>query len=125
MTTARRNKIGFFLAPAIALMLAGGLSGQSNRATITGRVMDVTTSSLQGAQVQVQPIGLTAVTDAQGEFRVPNLPPGNYKLVVKYVGFKTSETEVSVEASEVKRADIHMDVATQAESIIVTAERPR
>src|SRR5215831_1100567 len=100
MTTATRNtNIGFFLAPAIALILAGTLSAQTNRATITGRVIDVTTSSLQGAQVQVQPAGLTAVTDAQGEFRIPDLAPGSYKLVVRYVGFKTAETDVTIEAS--------------------------
>jgi len=125
MTTARRKtKIGVILAPAIALVLAGGLYSQTNRATITGRVIDATNSSLQGAQVQVLPKGVTVVSDAQGEFRVVDLAPGDYKLVVNYTGFKISETPVTVQASDVKKVDIHMEVASQAESIVVTAERP-
>ena len=43
---------------------------------------------------------------------------------VKYVGFKTTETEVSVQSAEVKTVDIHLEVASQAESIVVTSDRP-
>jgi len=125
MITARRNsKIGFMLASPIALMLAGGLYAQNNRATITGHVIDATSSSLQGAQVQVLPQGEAVISDAQGEFRIADLAPGDYKLVINYVGFKLSETDVSVQAGEVKKIDIRMEVASQAESILVTGERP-
>jgi hypothetical protein len=125
MTTARRSsKIAFILAPAIAAMLAGALFAQTNKATITGSVIDATKSSLQGAQVQLLPKGVTVVSDSKGEFRIPDLAPGDYKLVVNYVGFKTSETEVKIEAAEVKRIDIPMEVASQAEAILVTADRP-
>ena len=123
MTTSRRN-IGFTLAPPIALLLAGALYAQSNRATITGRVIDATSASLQGAQVQVLPKGVTVVSDAKGEFRIADLAPGDYKLVVNYVGFKTSETAVQVQAADVKHVDLHMEVASQAEAIVVTADRP-
>jgi TonB-dependent receptor len=122
MTTARR-KIGFILGPPIALLLAGALCAQSNRATITGRVIDATRASLQGAQVQVLPKGVIVVADAQGEFRISDLAPGDYKLVVNYVGFKTSETEVHIQGADMKRVDIPMEVASQAESIVVTADR--
>jgi hypothetical protein len=40
------------------------------------------------------------------------------------VGFKTSETAVQVQAADVKHIDLHMEVASQAESIIVSADRP-
>jgi TonB-dependent receptor len=125
MNHATRNiNIGLILVPAIALMLTGSTYAQNNKATITGRVMDTTSSSLQGAQVQVLPKGVVAVSDAQGEFRVADLPPGAYKLVVNYLGFKTSETAVNVEAGQVKKLEIQMEVASQAESIVVTADRP-
>jgi len=63
---------------AAVFLLAGGLVAQTNRATITGRVIDATAAALQGAQVQVQPKGVTVVADAQGEFRVADLTPGSY-----------------------------------------------
>jgi TonB-dependent receptor len=125
MTTARLNpKSTFIVALAITFMPASALRAQGNRATITGRVIDATNSSLQGAQLLVRPKGVTTVSDAQGEFRIADLAPGDYKLVVNYTGFKISETDINIQAGEVKKVEIRMEVASQAESILVTADRP-
>jgi TonB-dependent receptor len=86
-------------------------------------VIDATAASLQGAQVKVQPKGVTVVADAQGEFKVTDLAPGSYKIMVDYVGFKPFEADVAVQGSDVKRIEVRMEVASQAESIIVTAGR--
>lgn len=118
------NRLRAGVALASALFLCGAIYAQSNKAAITGRVIDATNSSLQGAQVIVEPAGVKAVADARGEFRVSDLAPGTYKLVVNHLGFKTSETEISVQAADLKRIDIHMEVASQADSILVTAPRP-
>ena len=109
---------------AFILLLCGAAYAQTNKATITGRVIDATDASLQGAQVQVQPGNATVVSDSQGQYRVADLAPGDYKLVVNYTGFKTSETPVHVQNADPQKVDIHMEVASQGESIVVTADRP-
>jgi Carboxypeptidase regulatory-like domain/Prealbumin-like fold domain len=64
---------------------------EANLSTITGRVIDDTTGlPIQGAKVGYQskalpggksgPFG-SATSDAQGQFRFPNVPPGDYFLV--------------------------------------------
>ena len=109
---------------AFILLLCGAAYAQTNKATITGRVIDATDASLQGAQVQVQPGNVNVVSDSQGQYRVSDLAPGDYKLVVNYTGFKTSETPVHVQNADPQKVDIHMEVASQGESIVVTADRP-
>jgi TonB-dependent receptor len=105
------------------LLLTGILAAQSNRATITGRVIDATAAVLQGARVKIQPKGVAVVVDAQGEFRVADLAPGTYTILVDYVGFKPYQAEVAVGGADVRKIEVRMEVASQAESIIVTAER--
>ena len=44
--------------------------------------------------VQLQPLGSNAVTDMDGKATITNIPDGNYQLVVSYVGYVTSTTQV-------------------------------
>jgi len=58
--------------------------------------MDANHDSLVGARVELQPLGHTAVTDAQGQFTLSEIPPGKYTLTISYVGFKPYSKEVAV-----------------------------
>ena len=78
---------------------------------------------LVGAQVTAKPRQVSAVTNQQGEFRISDLPPGDYTLTVHYVGFADFTTQVTVAAGQAVRADASMKVATKNEEIVVSAER--
>ncbi len=111
-----------------ALMLTGyvlSAAGIDTKGEIAGRVVDSSGAILHGAQVQLDPQGLAAASDDHGEFILTDLPPGNYKVKISYIGFKPFETDVTVAAGELKRLDVHMEVGAHAEEIIVTADRPR
>src|SRR5208282_3878879 len=79
-----------------ALALAGYASFASaadTRGAIAGRIVDSSGAALQGAQVQVQPRNdLNMASDGQGEFLIPDLAPGDYKVAISYVGFSYYET---------------------------------
>jgi hypothetical protein len=47
------------------------------------------------AKVRVEPIGIEAVTDASGEFRL-DLPPGNYDVAIEAPGYAKQKRRVSV-----------------------------
>ena len=88
--------------------------------------MDSSGVVLQGAQVQLQGNELAVPSNAQGEFALPDLPPGNYKLQVSYVGFQTlREGDHCQAAGETQRVDVALNVASANEEVLVTAERPR
>jgi TonB-dependent receptor len=96
---------------------------QQNTGRINGLVTDTSGAILPGATVEVQSNGLRAVSDSQGQFSIPNVAPGTYTLKVSYVGFSTSETPVTVVAGQPANVTAVLPVASESESILVTAER--
>ncbi len=101
-----RNSI-FTLAMMSAAMAGGGAASarepQTTKGIITGRVTDTTGAVLQGAQIQLQPKGVTVASDVQGEFTIPDLEAGDYKLAVSYLGFKEFDADLKLGAGENKK----------------------
>ena len=115
----RVSAVAFLLS---AFLLASA-NAQAGRGGMSGRVVDSGGAVLQGARVEVQPGGASAVTNAQGEFSISDLAPGDYTVTVHYVGFKTSSAKASVVAGQLVRLDSKLEVATKNEEIVVYAER--
>jgi TonB-dependent receptor len=105
-----------YVLPADAVDAKGG---------IAGRVVDSSGLILQGAQVQLEGKDTAVSTNAEGGFAFTDLVPGSYKVLISYVGFRPFEQDITVAAGEVQTLDVHMDVASANERILVTAERPR
>ena len=100
------------------------LKAQTGKGSITGRVVDTRGGILQGARLRIEPLGVSAVTDRTGEYRIPDLAPGAYKITVSFVGFASSTLDVTVSAGQTVRLDATLSVASTADSVLVTAERP-
>jgi TonB-dependent receptor len=115
----------FFLVAVILLNLFCLLptNAQEARGTISGSVRDSSNGVLVGALVEIQPTGKRAVSDNQGQFRIPDVAAGQYTLSTTYVGFSASSTSVTVAAGQVANADVSMKVASETDQVIVTAER--
>ncbi|WP_214071859.1 SusC/RagA family TonB-linked outer membrane protein [Mucilaginibacter sp. dw_454] len=62
--------------------------------TITGTVTDTTGTPMIGATVILENTKYNVVTDDNGSFYFSNIPQGNYKLVVTYVGYKKIEQPI-------------------------------
>jgi outer membrane receptor for ferrienterochelin and colicin len=57
--------------------------------TITGQVKDRNTQELLiGATITLEGTSLGAQTDANGRFKIINIPPKSYNLLIQYVGYK-------------------------------------
>jgi len=78
---------------------------------------------LQGARVELQPGGASAVTSQQGEFTISNLASGEYTVTVNYVGFASFSNKATVTAGQAVRVDATLKVASKNEEIMVYAER--
>jgi Ca-activated chloride channel family protein len=100
----------------VALAVAQSHSGQ-----IVGVVMDATGAPLSGVRVALTGLEQRAVvTDARGEFRFRNLPPGSYELRFQHKGFSTAVTKVTV-ADRVERLSLRMRAGAIEETIAVDA----
>ena len=95
------------------------------RGTISGRVTGPDKVALQGARVEIQPIGLTAVSDAQGQYSISDVPAGNYTLSVSYLGFAPFSASVSVPPGGVAQLDAELRIESVSQQVIVRGERER
>jgi TonB-dependent receptor len=115
-----RNKL-FALIALVALALPA--RAQSGKGTITGTVKDSGNSALQGALVELLPLGRKAASDDHGQFRITDVPAGEYTLSVSYVGLAVSNVPVMVQAGQEASADAVLQVASQVDQVVVSAER--
>jgi hypothetical protein len=98
-------------------------TAQERKATIAGHVTDANHDPLVGARVELQPLGHTAVTDAQGQFSLSELQPGKYTLTISYVGFKPYSKEVTVGSGSGVTEDAALEIESVNEQVIVRGER--
>src|SRR5690348_15103076 len=74
--------------------------GQTGKGVIAGTAKDEAHSALASALIEVQPLGRKTASDDQGQFRITDVPAGEYTVTVSYVGFAPFSTNVRVEAGQ-------------------------
>jgi TonB-dependent receptor len=112
-----------FLVCFALLALTFSSLAQERKGTIAGTVKDSANSALASALVEVLPLGKKIASDDQGQFRITDVPAGEYTLNVSYVGFAVSNSAVQVEGGKTVNVDVVLKVASQSDQIMVVAER--
>jgi hypothetical protein len=108
-------------------VVAHAQGGAGSTGTIQGEVTDTSGAVLPGVNVtatSAAQIGTrTAVTNAQGIYRLPGLPAGTYKVTFDIQGFgKVVRDDVRVGVGFTATADASMGVQSMQESLTVTGE---
>jgi len=120
-------RFGFFkFSTLIVMCFLFGLrpaAAQGGKSTIAGTVKDSGNSALIGASIQIASLGRTVASDDQGQFRIPEVPAGEYTITFSYVGFASFSTTARVEAGQTANLDAVLKVASQVDQVMVTAER--
>ena len=103
------------LSLLLALLFAGIALGQTSAGAIVGVVRDPSNAVIPEASIAVTNLGTNVsfrfVTDATGNYFVPSLIPGRYKVEAEKAGFKkVTVPEVIVAVSQTLRVDLSMPV---------------
>ncbi|MBL8229171.1 MAG: TonB-dependent receptor [Bryobacterales bacterium] len=119
-----------FLVLIVGLAHVISLSAQSITGSITGVVSDATGAVVPGADVAVLNIGTnirsTAKTDSSGNYTVPLLPRGDYRVEVSAAGFKRFVRDgIVLQVQQTARVDVQLSVGEVADSVMVTADAAR
>ncbi len=110
------------ICPPALLLLFASLAGA---AEITGRISNAATkNNLQGARVEVQGGDRVAFTDAEGIYRLADLPPGPVTLAISYTGLNPQIVVINAGAGPVVRRDVELgsDVYVMGQ-VVVAGER--
>jgi len=100
----------------------------STRGKLTGTVIDKESADpLVGVNVYLQGTQFGAATDENGRFIIINIPPGNYTIIVEYIGYSTqtmNQVEVASSFTTVVNFELISSTLESNESISIVAERP-
>ena len=117
------------LVRAIVLTVTalGVLFAQGERGAITGLITDPSGAAMPNVEVVAKDVKagveFRATTTAAGLYRIPYLPPSNYRVTATLAGFKTAVIEpVEVVVAGVVTANISMQVGDVSQSLTVNAE---
>ena len=64
--------------------------------SVSGRVTDAEGAPLPGAQILVRDTGFRAVTNRQGEYLLPSIPPGEVVIEISYLGLESATRTIVV-----------------------------
>ena len=115
----------FVMAMALALFATSAMAQTSTTGSIEGLVTDPNGAAVKGATVTVTSPNLISpqvgTTDDNGRFKILNLPPGTYKMVIEGSGFGKFEKDgVAVNLGRTSTADAQLSLATATASVTVT-----
>ena len=84
------------IAAILSLFIVAPAAAQEQRGSIQGFVKDLSGAVLPGVTVEARSPalvgGATAVTDSDGGYRFPSLPPGVYEVTAALQGFNPAKT---------------------------------
>ena len=119
----------FLVLLLVCPALAAGQAVSATTGAINGKVTDVSGAVMPGATVTVRSPSMqgvrTGVTAADGAYRFPALPPGDYKITYELPGFATVIREgIHVGLGFTATVNIEMKLATVQETVTVSGASP-
>ncbi len=112
----------------ITTALSASIAAQGIRATVTGRVTDTSGAVVPNATVTITNTGTNETrkvqTNDEGEYTIPQLPPGDYSLSVEQAGFKKTVQRFALETGQGARVDLTLQTGAVTEQVEITAVTP-
>ena len=127
--TLLKRACGLLLALALVLGLQAVAYAQTGAASITGLVTDQSGAATPGVTVtatnQATNVEYTAVSNATGNYDILSVPVGTYVVKAALSGFKTTTLRpMTLEAKQIARVDLRMEVGALEDTVEVTAQSP-
>lgn len=132
MLRGGQNTVGAKTLRILTLLVLTGfavLTAQQDRGTLTGTASDPAGAVVPGVKVTITNTATNATyetaTNSAGQFTMPNLPIGPYRVQYETAGFKVFVRDgINLGVAQVIRVDAVLQIGTTTESVEVTAESP-
>ena len=102
---------------------------QAVSGTIVGTVQDTSGAGIAGAQVTATEtstnVARTTVTNASGNYTLPDMAPGTYSVTIAKEGFKKQTRQnIALLTNTTERVDADLSIGSVMETIVVSAAPP-
>src|SRR5580704_11878011 len=119
---ASSRQAGFTLTLFVVL-LSANLYAQNSHGSLRGTVQDATGARISSAKIVAQLAGSSiqreAVSEDRGEFRLDDLLPGDYRVIISAKGFAPAQAELSVAVANVRDITVTMKPASASQTVNV------
>jgi hypothetical protein len=117
------NRLPFIIC--LVLFVGAQVRAQSGTGTVAGRVLLDTGEPAVGAVVLLEGTKMGSSANEAGAFAITNVPPGEYRVVARLVGYEQAETPaITVKGDEVVRIQLALrQAAIQLNQVVVTGNR--
>ena len=117
----------FPLACALNLACAANLLAQLTVSTIRGSVRDPSGAVVAGANITITNLGTniarTAIANENGDYEIPELQRGSYRLTASAPGFKNFVADnIILETNQIRRIDIAFELGAVDAEVVVKAD---
>jgi hypothetical protein len=124
-----RNAMTKTLIPFLLLALGGTASAQVTSSELSGSVLDPSGAALVNAKVLATNTGTgrnhETVTNGNGSYILPLLPPGDYTVSAEAPGFKkTVQRGLTLQINQQANLDFKLEVGQVSDAVEVTATAP-
>jgi hypothetical protein len=119
--------------PLVAQQVRPGLPGSTSDSTrnrrrtlgiIDGVVSDSNLVPIQAAQVSIVRTGIRIGTGPNGRFRIVDVPPGEYIVIVRRVGFHPTSAIVQVQETDTLRLSYTLErLTTMLDTVVISEKR--
>jgi len=110
----------------MACVACAALLAQNPRGALRGAVQDATGARIASARIVVQAADASlrreAKSEDRGEFRIDDLPAGEYRIRVNATGFSEAQADVSITVSSVREVTVTLKAVAAAETVNVQSE---
>lgn len=123
----RRVLVWVFVLTVVSFTVM--VQAQTERATLSGRVVDPTGAAIVGASVTITDnatnASFTAKTSGEGLYTFPHLVPGHYRVRIEREGFKTLlRPDLVLHVQDVIALNFGMTLGSRIETVTVTSVAP-
>ena len=87
---------------------------------ISGIVTDINNNPITNAIISLPEIHKETNTDKEGKFILTNLPQGNFKLIVSFVGYETQSKTIDLSGTEQNLTFVLVEAVTHMDEVIVS-----
>jgi hypothetical protein len=102
-------------------------AAQTEKATLRGTVTDPSGAIVPGVEIAVTDLATNvearrSFSDPNGNFEIPDLKPGMYRVRVEMTGFRPFVADdLKLDPGLIRRLDVNLQVGSTAETVTVTA----